>query len=290
MDDKRLEQDLSKAQMAGSVFVMHLLFKEPCEMPDKKLMDEVMTKHLSSVERFGGDDKLTCYLAKRYTAKFKDAEMPPQLMIMPCDKFDGQAVSALDRSQMWDCPESDRILSECGYQVCAIDMLAAPLDPKDRAEMLMDFMEALVEIFQQCEAVYFDYSGKMFTADKIRAHKLNREQRFIYFAVNVRYFNVEGTQDMLVDTRGMGTLFLPDLQYHFRGVDPNIIVNHAYNVASFVFANDNPIKNNDTIDGADENGLNEELQWRCRYERSLVQPAREVIDINIGDNAAGTRE
>ena len=38
-----------------------------------------------------------------------------------------------------------------------------------------------------------------------------------------------GCEDMLIDTVGMGTLFLPDLQYHFRGMDPNWMVNHAYN-------------------------------------------------------------
>ena len=32
---------------------------------------------------------------------------------------------------------------------------------------------------------------------------------------------------MLIDTVGMSTLFLPDLQYHFHGMDPNWEVNHA---------------------------------------------------------------
>ena len=38
---------------------------------------------------------------------------------------------------------------------------------------------------------------------------------------------------MLIDTVGMSTLFLPDLQYHFHNMDPNWVVNHAYNVASY---------------------------------------------------------
>ena len=44
---------------------------------------------------------------------------------------------------------------------------------------------------------------------------------------------------MLVDTLGMSLLFLPDLQYHFRGLDPNLMVNHAYNTASYLLINDN---------------------------------------------------
>ena len=43
---------------------------------------------------------------------------------------------------------------------------------------------------------------------------------------------------MLIDTVGMSTLFLPDLQYHFHGMDPNWVVNHAYNVASYILEHD----------------------------------------------------
>ena len=45
---------------------------------------------------------------------------------------------------------------------------------------------------------------------------------------------------MLIDTLGMNTLFLPDLQYHFHDMDPNWVVNHAYNVASYILEHDNP--------------------------------------------------
>lgn len=44
---------------------------------------------------------------------------------------------------------------------------------------------------------------------------------------------------MLVDTLGMSLLFLPDIQYHFHGLDPNLIVNHAYNTALYLLINDN---------------------------------------------------
>ena len=57
--------------------------------------------------------------------------------------------------------------------------------------------------------------------------------------MNVRFFTIQGGEDMLVDTLGMSLLFLPDLQYHFHGLDPNLIVNHAYNTALYLLINDN---------------------------------------------------
>lgn len=190
---------------------------------------------------------------------------------------------------MWDCPRADVILNECQYQVIAVDMMATAMDYKERANMLMDYMEALIEIYPALEAIQFQTSGKMFTREQIANHQIPRDDRFIYFAVNVRFFNIEASNDKIVDTLGMNILGLPDLQYHFHDMDPNVVVNHAYNIASYIFENDNPIKDNDSIDGIENGRISMNVEWKCRYEQSLIQPIREVIDIYMNDNASGKR-
>ena len=77
------------------------------------------------------------------------------------------------------------------------------------------------ELYPTCEAFYFQNCGKLLLAADVRSHQIEGADRFIRFGVNVRFFNIEGTEDMLIDTVGMSTLFLPDLQYHFHGMDPN---------------------------------------------------------------------
>ena len=86
-----------------------------------------------------------------------------------------------------------------------------------------------------------------------------------------------------------GTLFLPDLQYHFHGMDPNWVVNHAYNAASYILEHDNPIQDGETIDGVADSQMCREVQWKCQYEDSLIQPPRGVLDINMGNYASGGR-
>ena len=262
-EDKVLEQNLEEKARPGAVFVMQLLFEEPCQMPEKETMLSIMEKHLT--------------------------EVPPQLMIMSCTEFDGNKIGQIERSQMWDCENSEEILETCKYQIFANDMMAAVLPYKERAEMDMDFLEALVEMFPTCKAVYFQNSGKLFTAEAIRNHTIPRESRFIYFAVNVRFFNIQGTDDMMVDSLGMNTLFLPDLQYHFHEMEPNWVVNHAYNVLSYIFDNENPIESGDPIDGIVDGAMSREVMWRCQYENALIQPVREVIDIYMNEYASGGR-
>lgn len=155
--------------------------------------------------------------------------------------------------------------------------------------MLMDWLEAALSLFPDCAAVYTEASGKLFAADQVRNHRIPREDRFLYFCMNVRFFNIQGTNDHVVDTLGLYAIDLPDVQYHFHTLDPNHVVNHAYNVASYIYANNAPIKSGETIDGIWQGALSQRIQWKCQYEDALIQPVRCVMDICPNEYAAGKR-
>ena len=253
-------------------------------------MTAVMEKHIGTAECFCHDKKTAGFAALEHMAEFKDVKAPVQLMVMGCSKFKGKGFDAFLMSQMWDCQEDrERIFRECRYQVVATDMLAAALLVLERANLDADFVEALAELYPTCEAFYFQNCGKLLLAEDVCSQQIEGADRFIRFGVNVRFFNIQGTEDMLIDTVGMSTLFLPDLQYHFHGMDPNWVVNHAYNAASYILANDNPIKDGETIDGIADGQMSRELQWKCRYEDALIQPPRGVVDIHMGEYASGKR-
>ena len=62
-------------------------------------------------------------------------------------------------------------------------------------------------------------------------------------------------------------------------MDPNWVVNHAYNAASYILEHDNPIGDGETIDGIENGRMSREIQWKCQYEDALIQPPRGVVDI-----------
>ena len=162
-------------------------------------------------------------------------------MVTDCEKIDKPVLDDFERSQVWDCPNVDELLTECQYRVFATDMLASGLEAKERADMLVKYVDALLELYPSCKAVVFGPSRKFLSRESIENHSDKAVTRFIYYAVNVRYFSIQGTNDMMVDSVGMSTLFLPDLQYHFHGVDPNHVVFHAYNVLNYIFEHGNII-------------------------------------------------
>lgn len=286
------KQDRSKLDNhPGMVFIIHLLMDKMCDMPDKDYMHKIMEKHLGETECFNYDETGAGFASKKYLVSDESGEkqIPPQLLITNCFEINKPVMDAIDESQLWNCRDGKEILNSCKYQVVATDMMAAGLSAKERADMLVHYIEALVEVFPECRAVVFENSKKMFTRDDIVNCNIPEESKFIHYAVNVRFFNIEGTNDKIVDTVGMSTLFLPDLQYHFHDVDPNEVVNHAYNVLSYILDEDNPIKNGDTIDGLLNGQMSQEVQWTVQYEDSLIQPVRTVIDINMGEYASGNR-
>ena len=291
MNQEVFQQDLNeKSPRPGGPFLIQMLFKEPVVMPDKVQMISVLKRNIGPVECFCHNEKTAGFAALNHIAEFKDGNVPVQLMVMGCSSFDGEGFDAFLKSQMWDCQEDrERVFQECTYQVVATDMLAGALPTLERANLDMDFLDALAELYPTCEAFYFHNCGKLFLGSDVRKHAISGSDRFIRFGVNARFFHIQDTEDMLVDTVGMSTLFLPDLQYHFHGMDPNWVVNHAYNAASYMLENNNPIQDNETIDGIVDGNINREVQWKCRYENALIQPPREVLDICMGKNASGKR-
>ena len=286
------QQDLNTKELQpGGPLLINLLFKEPVELPDTQRVADVCRKHFGNVECREGDDKSVFITALDHMVEFEDGKAPVQFLMTSCMDFDGKTVDDFTRSQMWDCQESrDRILEECRYSMLATDFLARGLSSLERANLEMDYLEALAELFPSCEAFFFSGSGKLFEAEEIRSNQIEGPDRFIRYAVNVRFFTIQGSDDMQVDTLGMNTLFLPDLQYHFRGLDPNWIVNHAYNVASYLLTSGNEIDSGETIDGIKDGDMDRSIQWKCQYEDALIQPKRPVLDINTGEYAAGNRE
>ena len=286
------KQDLTDDSVRpGGLFFVELLMPAQCDMPDRDTMVEVFTKHLGPVDCFSYGAESAGFAPQNYKVHYEDndADVPPTLMVTNCEKIDKPVLDDFERSQVWDCPNVDELLDECQYRVFATDMLASGLEPKERADMLVKYVDALLELYPSCKAVVFGPARKLLSRETIENHPDKNVTRFIYYAVNVRYFSIQGTDDMMVDTLGMSTLFYPDLQYHFHGMNPDEIVNHAYSVLYYIFEHDNPIDDGQTIAGLENGDMNPDIKWAVQYEDSLIQPVRTVIDINMGEYASGTR-
>src|SRR5262249_26981222 len=97
-------------------------------------------------------------------------------------------------------------------------------------------------------------------------------------SLNVRFFNVSNSDgDTIMDTRGLEEIGLHDLQCHFRDLDPNEVSRVLYNTALYLFEKGPIIETGQTVAG-----IEPDSKWRCQFENSMLDPKREVLDLNPG--------
>ena len=206
-------------------------------------------------------------------------------------EFSAEKFDEFTRSQFWDVKDGSELIDECKFAIDIFAMSAAVLHYKEQAELVLAQVDAALQCYPACDAVYVHTSGKLTTPEQFReCRQYDLSGRFIRLAVNARFFNINGTDDMIVDTLGFYPFGAADVQMHFHGIDPNFVVNYVYNLASYQFDNEFPIKSGDTVDSIGADGsMQWEPQWKAQYEDALIQPVRTVLDVNCGEYAAGNR-
>ena len=203
------KQDLTDDSVRpGGLFFVELLMPAQCDIPDRDTMVEVFTKHLGPVDCFSYGAESAGFAPQNYKVHYEDndADIPPTLMVTIVRKSTNLCSMILSVVRFGDCPNVDELLDECQYRVFATDMLASGLEPKERADMLVKYVDALLELYPSCKAVVFGPSRKFLSRESIENHPDKEVTRFMYYAVNVRYFSIQGTNDMMVDSVGMSTI------------------------------------------------------------------------------------
>jgi hypothetical protein len=273
---------------APPLYFMSLLFRQPAASPPRDALLAELTRTLGRVKDLGADRKkgISTFALLDHVAGGKGG-MPTSVMMEACAPIREPLADGMARQQFWDVKDGAALLDSCPFHVLIGDfMMTRALPPVERGNILNGWLEAALALFPGCEAVFFHPSAKLLTPGQLRANYLPGGRRFLYGAVNARFFNIANTPgDCVVDTLGLHAFGLPDMQYHYHGLNTDDVVRHAWDTAFYQFENDAPIESGHTIAG-----LNPEEKWRCQHEKSLIGPEREVLDVAAGAHAAGRRE
>lgn len=293
MSDTILNQDLSeKAPQRPQMLIAQLLFREKPERCSAEKARAAMEKYCGDIGETAEKSDILMFPVNGLRVEFKDEPqgVPPLACFMQPAEFTLK-LDEMTRSQFWDMENGADFIDGVKYEVIVYAMLSAGLTYREQAELFIAQLDAAAEMFPTFEAIFTAGSGKLVPKARfLEDRQWDKAARFLKTAVNVRFFTVQETDEMLVDSLGMYLLALPDVQFHFRALDPNYVVNYAYNLLDYQYENDFPIEDGDRLDGIGADGnISESVQWRGSYENSLIQPLRHVLDVNCGEHAAGSR-
>jgi hypothetical protein len=249
----------------------------------KERARQILNAELDSTDPATADNVFLIF-HKSHTIKYAEGELPAQTAIMRTD----QPVQLADYSavleQSWRCANAAELVGACQYPCIVTEMMTRNLPPLDRATIYHGVLQAMIEVTSP-HALVFKHSQQVIDPNDYLAACLEPPAHRPG-SINVRLFNISETAgDKVMDTRGLTEVGLHDLQCHFRDLRPPAVAGVLYNTALYVFEKGPVIESGQTVDGIDP-----DAKWRCQFEDALVEPKREVLDLNPGHPfAAGGR-
>ena len=164
------------------------------------------------------------------------------------------------------------------------ELMARLLPSRDRVAIFHGVLRAMIEVSSP-DALVFKHSQQVIEpADYLAA--CGQDPILRPGSLNVRFFNISNSNgDSIMDTRGLAEVGLHDLQCHFRDLDPTAVARVLFNTGVYLFENGPVIQSGQTVAG-----IEPDSKWDCQFEDSLLEPKREVLDLNPGKPyAAGTK-
>ncbi|NGZ75750.1 DUF4261 domain-containing protein [Saccharibacillus alkalitolerans] len=221
-----------------------------------------------------GDDRFelaAVFYHGDYTVAFTDAEVPAQTRLFRPRPIreDLNWEGVLQQSWKWEGGEER--LEEYRYAVTLCDWYAAMLPFERRVEMFQAVLASVIET-TGCDAIYWQPSGQLVDARAFMAAHLHEP---LYGALNVRVYQMQRQDEVLVDTLGLTALGVPDIQCRVVGMTPDRVIPMIYGASYYLYGNGGEVADGQLLGGAG-------LRWRCERQRSALAPERAVVDLNPG--------
>ncbi|MCX6985070.1 MAG: DUF4261 domain-containing protein [Lentisphaerae bacterium] len=178
--------------------------------------------------------------------------------------------------QSWSWRTAKDVVQACSHIIRISDGYDCKVNYKDRVLAMRNVIRALAEC-SACKAIHFQMTQQFIKPEGYLASFNEPAPDRLFGFVNVRFFKIHDSDDMLMDTIGLNPMGLEDMQCSFKKYNPKDISNVLYNTAYYLFDNGNVIIDDDTVQGVKRTD-----KWACRRTRSLVVPKRTVIDIAPG--------
>jgi hypothetical protein len=208
--------------------------------------------------------------------KESHAHIPASTAILVTDQPPTLEAYQQDIQQSWRFRGAEELLRG-GRETCVVtEMMARLLSPQDRVTLFHGVLRAVIEVTGP-DALVFKHSQQVIApADYLAA--CGGDPILRPGSLNVRFFNISNSDgDMIMDTRGLVEVGLHDLQCHFRELDPTEVGRVLFNTAVYILENGPIIESGQTVAG-----IEPKSKWRCQFENSLLEPKREVLDLNPG--------
>lgn len=178
--------------------------------------------------------------------------------------------TAVEQTWSWPRDDARARIDRSKARIVVMDLMSLGQPYQARLRLVYEVARAVATTTQP-EVAYWRPAGQMVAPESLTDDPLDA-------ALNVRLFNVESHPgDLVMDTLGLAALGVPDVQCHFRGLEPGRVAGLLRGIATYVFEKGDVIADGNTVQGLEVTD-----KWICRHEMALLPPRRVVVDISPG--------
>ncbi len=241
--------------------------------------------HMPDSELVGTGEQTLLIAHNDCISEFTDGKVPAQtavLLASGAPKFELFRPSLM---QTFGWSESADIVRKCTHMVLVTELMSRTLEPQDRVRVFHNTVATLLATAPPL-AIRCLHSHCLVNPQTIKRCVDFLSKPDLTLVFNIRMFKLGDTDSntFVMDTCGLATLGLPDLQVHFQELDTSEIATFLYNLGHYIFQNGDCIEDGHTVQG-----LSVDQRWRCQHEMAMIGPKRIVVDVDSGEFAAGDR-
>ena len=261
-----------------SPVMVELLFESPPFLDDPGAIAARAAERTGSrTEVIGEDDGSTRGIAfPDITVPFAEGAVPLAIWLMPHGDrtIDTDDWIETNLRQTWAWDGAEAAVRRTGEVLLITDLIASPLDHRIRLPAYQAVLGAAVEILGP-DALWF-VRGERFVDPAAYLRDLDADPNALESTVNIRYVTItDRPGEQLMDSVGMVSFGLPDIQINFKTLDPTWVAGKILGTARYLFDNGDIIEDGNTVPG-----LRDGERWPCAHELALMGPQREVLDID----------
>lgn len=250
------------------------LFANPVNLDVDKILAEAQ-QYIKQIDLSKRDSPLL-FSFPDFTLEAAEATLTAQCTIIEAEtKSKKVELPEVAFQQNWHWLEASDMAKKCTHEILVSDLMSKTLSYKRRLHLYMCFYVAVCKATNP-KAIYSLSAQKLINPADLISMWENTDNRILEAICNVRLFNIEGsnTGEIIMDTVGLHTIGLPDLQIRFSKLEANAIANLLWTYAYYIYENGDVIENGNTLEGIESGS-----KWVCEKQISLVAPERVVINI-----------
>lgn len=286
MEELSPEEEKEIRASFAQTYGVELFFDEKPDIGNERLLPKLQ-KYCGNVKMGTRKaySKSYLYFHLDHQVKYKDGQAPAQFLLAFADKGkEKQGNYTSSYGQSWRWRDAQAKIDKCSYTILATDLMSSSLNYKQRLELFRNSLRAVLETVD-CRGIHWTRTQQFIKPTDYLASFSDVDVDELYGAINVRLFNIQDSDETLMDTLGLAAVGLPDIQCHFRGLNVSKVADVLYSLAYYIYEHGDIIEDGHTVQGIEPSD-----KWMCHHEFSLIDPKRVVLDINPGSpNAGGNR-